>query len=435
MYSPLNFLLAALVGTAAWAPAPSHAATPLTWDAALARAAAANAELAAARAEVRASEYQEAVARGAFLPTLSANVGYDRNDGRALGTGATGAGTLAGGGDSYSATLSATHNIFAGGADTAKSERARAQTRLARARMQAVKAKISYELKTAFHGLVFAQAYEQLTQEIVRRRVGNLRLVELRFDGGRENKGSVLLSQAYRQQALYDQLQARNATRIARAQLAKLLRADTTVEYAAADGGVPVQTPAPELPDFRTLAQTTPDFVQAAARAEVADADVTVAHAPMLPNLSVSGARGRYGEDFFPDGDERWSVGVNLSLSLFSGGRDYYGVRGARATQYAAGETRENVLRETVARLEQAYASYREAVAKLDMDASFHEAALVRAEIARRKYNNGLLSFEDWDLIENDLIARQKVILQSRRDRISAEAAWEQAQGKGAIDD
>jgi hypothetical protein len=43
------------------------------------------------------------------------------------------------------------------------------------------------------------------------------------------------------------------------------------------------------------------------------------------------------------------------------------------------------------------------------------------------------MSFEDWDRIENDLIQRQKTVLQSQRDRVTAEAAWEQAQGKGVI--
>jgi hypothetical protein len=57
----------------------------------------------------------------------------------------------------------------------------------------------------------------------------------------------------------------------------------------------------------------------------------------------------------------------------------------------------------------------------------------LRAEIARSKYNNGLLSFEDWDLIENDLINRQKALLVSVRERVTAEAGWEQARGEGAI--
>jgi outer membrane protein TolC len=84
-------------------------------------------------------------------------------------------------------------------------------------------------------------------------------------------------------------------------------------------------------------------------------------------------------------------------------------------------------------RLKQAWAGYVESEEKLKVDQAFLEAAVLRAEIARSRYNNGLMSFEDWDRIENDLIQRQKTVLQSQRDRVTAEAAWEQAQGKGVI--
>ena len=43
------------------------------------------------------------------------------------------------------------------------------------------------------------------------------------------------------------------------------------------------------------------------------------------------------------------------------------------------------------------------------------------------------LNHLDWDIIENDLINRQKAYLQTKRDRISAEASWEQTQGKGVF--
>ena len=41
---------------------------------------------------------------------------------------------------------------------------------------------------------------------------------------------------------------------------------------------------------------------------------------------------------------------------------------------------------------------------------------LSAATIARGKYTTGLMTFEDWDLIENDLIAREKAALTTRRD-------------------
>ena len=57
----------------------------------------------------------------------------------------------------------------------------------------------------------------------------------------------------------------------------------------------------------------------------------------------------------------------------------------------------------------------------------------VRADISRSKYNNGLTTFDDWDLIENDLINRQKDYNLKIRDRLTSEAFWEQTQGTGVI--
>jgi outer membrane protein TolC len=158
-----------------------------------------------------------------------------------------------------------------------------------------------------------------------------------------------------------------------------------------------------------------------------------VARADFFPTLSLNGSLGNQGSYLYPDQVDYWKVGVNLSLPLFNGGKDYYSTRSAIEARTAADANRIGVSRDLRAKLEQAFATYRESAAKLQVDASFREAALVRAEIARRQYNNGLSTFTDWDLIESDLIARQKNYLQSRRDRVLSEAAWDQAQGIGAI--
>ena len=55
----------------------------------------------------------------------------------------------------------------------------------------------------------------------------------------------------------------------------------------------------------------------------------------------------------------------------------------------------------------------------------------MRSDIARSKYNNGISNFDDWDLIENELINRQKDLTLKVRDQIVALASWENAQGKG----
>ena len=69
----------------------------------------------------------------------------------------------------------------------------------------------------------------------------------------------------------------------------------------------------------------------------------------------------------------------------------------------------------------------------MKVDSAYVEAAEAREKISRQKYNNGLSTFDEWDLIESDLIKRQKSLLLSERDRVVAEAAWEQVQGKGVL--
>jgi outer membrane protein TolC len=60
-------------------------------------------------------------------------------------------------------------------------------------------------------------------------------------------------------------------------------------------------------------------------------------------------------------------------------------------------------------------------------------AQQVRSEIGEGQYSNGLISFTDFNLIENDLVTAEKQELLSRRDAVIAEANWEYSQGKGVI--
>ena len=86
-----------------------------------------------------------------------------------------------------------------------------------------------------------------------------------------------------------------------------------------------------------------------------------------------------------------------------------------------------------VLELEQTFADFQDRLGNATVQEEFVRTANVRAEIGQNLYTNGLLSFEDWDLIENDLITAQKNQIRSLRDLVVAEAAWEQTQGKGAI--
>jgi outer membrane protein TolC len=79
--------------------------------------------------------------------------------------------------------------------------------------------------------------------------------------------------------------------------------------------------------------------------------------------------------------------------------------------------------------LQQAFNSWVDAAQQSHVQQQVLQAAELRAEIARSQYTSGLMSFDDWDIIEDDLIAQQKTDLTARRDAILALAAWENARG------
>ena len=394
----------------------------LTWESCVQEAMANNPELRTARANLQAAGYSAEGAYSGYLPQLSAGAVYTDTSGSAAST-VTSEST-------YNASISLTQNLFAGFQDRAKIEQGMANREAAEAGLAAAKARLSQGLKSAFVGLKYAQDNVILTENIAQRREENLRLVELRFESGNENKGSYLLTKAALAQARYENLQARQDLASAQAQLDRVLGRGAT-DALEVRGEIPLSEPVAP-PDFRLLARQVPDYQQVAAQQKSAAAGVTLARSGLYPSLNLSGSVGRAGDNWVPD-DTRRSVGLNLNIPLYSGGKDYYATKSAVSSLEAAASNTDSSEYQVLVQLKQTYASYVESAEKLKVDQAFLDAAITRADIARTKYNNGLMTFENWDIIENDLIQRQKSFLQSQRDRVVAEATWELAQGKGVI--
>lgn len=398
------------------------AVEPLSWARCLEIAERANPELQAARKALDAWENNVRNSAGAFLPTLNGALGYQRTQSLP---------GIAGPADGYgySATLSAGQNFFNGFADKARLDETRAKRERAEADLAATRARLSFELKSAFANTVYAQSAISLLKAIEERRESNTKIIALRYQNGSENYGSVMLAEAQLEQARLDHAQALLNLSSAQADLARVLGFDHP-EQVSVVGEVPTNSP-PIAPDFAGLAKVLPEYRKSVASEHEAEALLTLSRSSFFPTFAVSAGIGSGGSRFFPNENGQVTVGASLVIPLFNGTRDFWGVLSASDSHTAAVLRRENELRGGLTRLRDAYNAFSVASRKVDIDKKLLEAATVRSRIAREKYNNGLMTFEDWDVIENEYIAKQKDYLQSRRTRIVAEAAWEQAQGKG----
>jgi outer membrane protein TolC len=293
------------------------------------------------------------------------------------------------------------------------------------------KSSISLSLKDAFSNLMYAQESVTLAQSILERRESNYKLVSVRYENGRENKGSVLLAEAYFEQAQLDVTRSGDGLAVAQTRLKSLMNKDH-LDGIDVSGEVPLeklQFEGKEIPD---LAVETPTYNQAMAVEMAAQEDISIARSAFLPSLDLSGNVIRQGQSYFPE-RERWAVALTLTIPIFDGFRDQGLSKGAVLSKYAAEGKKKSTLLDLLPRLRDAQNLAKQSDLKLNIDDKFRKASGTRAEIARAKYNNGLITFEDWDIIENELIQRQTSYLLSKKDRVVKYATWENLLGRGVI--
>lgn len=378
-----------------------------------------NSELIAAEESLKSAYSDKNAGYSNYLPKVTASVGYSKVDaeGQAVDEG-------------YSAALNGTLNIFNGLKDSANIESLEGKILVSQANLQTVKAQLSYDLKTTFANLIYAKDSLVLAENILKRRSENLAMIELRFQNGRENKGSVLLARAQVQQAKLDVLMAKNQNDTSTAELARILGISPSNEISI-QGAVPEIKISPS-PNFIEISETTPQKLAASGQIQSAKSAVTSARSGFLPSLDVNSSLGRNDSDFFPQ-NQRWSVGATLTWNLFDGGSDYFSQKSAFSQKLVAENNWRNTQFDVISKLRQAHVGAIEAQEKYYTSTAFMEAGTVRAQISREKYNNGLSTFDEWDRIETDLISYQKDQTSKKRDKIVSEANWEKSQGLGVI--
>ena len=396
-------------------------AETLTWEDCVRLAAGHHPALVAAAEQVRAAEYAVGGARAARRPQLSlgASAEHAEQDGESAADA------------SLSAAASAEQALYTGGRLAASVESAQAALDRARADYDSAAANLTYDLRGAFADLLYAQEQAALLGKIAERRRENLELVRLRYEGGREHKGSLAMTEASSYQAEIEQRQAERQVESARRVLARTIGLPDD-DRALTISGVLAAGPAPDTVDWEELAKLTPAYFQGEASIRSAAAAVQSARSGYRPDISLSGSAGRSGDTDAFDTD-RWTVGVRLSFPLWSGGQTRAAVARARAQQSAAAAQQVDTLNGLISDFSERLQAFRNATENVTVQTRFAEASDLRAGIARELYGAGLLTFENWDVIENERISYQRRLLDVQYTAVVAEAAWQKAVGRGVF--
>ncbi|MDD5423382.1 MAG: TolC family protein [Candidatus Omnitrophica bacterium] len=290
---------------------------------------------------------------------------------------------------------------------------------------------IRLSLRSAFANLLKAQELVKVTKEIAARRKQNLRLVELRYEGGREHRGSLMTAEADVAQATYDVDQAGRSVYYSQRQLTKEMGRSTFIPMSA-NGSLEVQDKVELRPDFEELARTTPLLQQLIEKRESAKFGLKSTYADFAPKVYLSGGLDNTNTQWPPDKNE-WTVGGSISLPLFDGGNRVAAVSKAKAVLGQALDDERSGRDGVILTLANTWTNLQNAIENVWVRKKYLDATEERAKIARAEYSIGLMSFDNWIIIEDNLVSAKKSYVESEAASLIAEANWIQAKG-GTLD-
>ena len=393
----------------------------LTWKDCVKEAAKNHPDLIAAVAGVAQSRAGEQISASSLYPQITANLGAATSK----TSGSNGKSTTQ---DTYSYGVSANQLIFDGFKTATQVRAAQESTKAARQNYRFVSSDVRLRLRSAFIDLLKAQESLLVQRDIAKIRRDNLVLIALRYQSGQEHKGALLTAQANLAEAKFEMDQAERALEVAQRQLTKEMGREHFIPMQVR-GDFQIAGPIKEKPDFEVIVKNNPSLLKQAAQKNAAVFGVKAARENFFPVLTGSAAADKSGIHWPPE-NKQWSLGLGLSFPLFEGGLKTAELSQARAVLDQAQADERSIRDGVVLALEQTWASFQDAYDTVGVQKQFLTAAEERAKIAEAQYSIGTITYDNWTIIEDDLVGAKKSFLNSQANVLLAEANWINAKGE-----
>ena len=362
-------------------------------------------------ANARAQAAQVGIAESAYLPTLSATAGRSRNTSDS-GTSITYSQT--------SVALSASYLLYDFGGRAATLDNARQLMAALGATQDATLQAVFFAAVQAYFQWYSAEAAVGAARESEYASRESLKAAEARYRIGSGTPADRLQAQTAASQATLTRIQAEGNARTALGVLANAMgrEAQHAPALAPPQDAVPDAAFEGNLGELIAAAKRArPDLIAAEAQVKAAQAGIDVARATGLPNISLN-AGNNYSSDLGFGGAARGtSIGVSLSIPLFSGFNTTYRVRGAEAQLEAKSALREQLAKQVSLDVWRSYYALTTSIESVRASADLVASAEASEKVAPGRYKAGVGGILD-------LLNAQSALASARQQNIQALYNW-----------
>lgn len=392
----------------------------------------ANPDLQAAQAALRAARENTLAGEGAYFPAVDAKLGATRQQANGAVSGLNTSSSIY---TLYNASVNVSYTLDVFGGVRRQVESLSAQEEYQRFQLEGTYLSLTANLVTAAVQEASLRGQVEATRQLVESQAKQLEIVQRQFEVGSVARTDVLAQQAQLAQTRATLPPLEKQLSRTRNQLAVLAgrfpSEGSGARFELADLKLPQELPL-SLPS--RLVEQRPDVRAQEALLHKASADIGVATANMLPQISLTAAYGSAalsGGNLFTGPAAVWSAGASLLQPIFRGGELIH----RKGAAVAAYEQAEAQYRSTVLKAFQDVADVLQALERdaeaLKAQSESEEAAGASLELAKKQFEVGAASFLTLLNAERSYQSARIALIQAQAARHADTAALFQALGGG----
>jgi len=306
-----------------------------------------------------------------------------------------------------------------------KSQRTQTEANLLQA-----SATLRFNLAKAFYQLLFSQENIVVSRNIVAMRDKEAELVALRYDSGTEYKGNKLRANAQLLQANADLAQSIRDLRTAQRSLDQQLGLDEFTVIGVTST-LAINEPGDLPNDLEPILNSRPDVILQKAVLNTSELSLSQSKSSLWPSLSANYTLATSGPNEF-SGAPHSGWGVGLSYPLFAGGptATYYAVAAAKNNLEKSKQDLRSVREQALSDIETSWSGFMGALDQIKVQTALLESARTRNDEADIRYNSGLMTYDNWEIIASDRINQEHQAILAQLNALNAEAVWARSLGK-----
>ena len=393
---------------------------------ALVKAYQSNPQILAERANLRATDEDVAQAIAQWRPTVSISADYAKTHSESKTDGLPRALQRT---EPWSADITATQTVFAGGRILAQRRQADAFVNAGRARLHSTEQTVFLGAISSYMNVVRDESVLKLNQTNVELLKKQLEAAQARFDVGEITRTDVAQAEA--------RLAAGRASETSAQATLKASRLAYERSVGEAPGTLDSKPAAPALPESEAQAREianvqNPTLVSARAQEDAARYGIDFAVGQMLPTVTVQASYGRSGQERGPAetiGDDSRIV-ARATVPLYQGGAEWSAIRQAKELNNRARLNVEDARRATDESVQNAWEAYRAAKSSSEANRQQVRAAEIAFEGVQQEQEVGSRTTLDVLNQQQEFLNARVALVRSERDEVVASYSLLSAVGK-----